>query len=173
MEFAGWGFRRGGRWVWVVGMLVAVLLLVVRNGRAVPQPIVFNHLKHTQDLQLSCKFCHKYVLTGRHAGLPDAGTCAICHRTLQGESAEAARTTELIAQGDPLYFNKLFSLADHVFYSHRRHVGIAGLACTNCHGDIADTERPPARPLVTMSMDYCIQCHEEQGVTVDCVACHR
>lgn len=157
----------------LLGLVLVALPLLARGSRGIEQPIAFNHRKHTQDLQLSCSFCHTQVVTGVHAGLPDAQTCATCHRALQGESEESARTTELISQGDPLYFNKLFRLADHVFYSHRRHVGLAGLECTNCHGEIAHTERPPFRPLVKLTMDYCLRCHEEQGVTGDCIACHR
>ncbi len=161
-------------------VLAAVLILgavavplVATRGAPVPQPVQFNHLKHTQELGLACDFCHKYVRDGAHAGLPGAETCSICHTTKMGESEEAARVTELLAAGDPLHFNKLFRMPDHVFYTHRRHTTIAGLDCTNCHGDIAATERPPRRALVRMTMDYCIECHRESEQTLDCNACHR
>lgn len=161
-----------------IGLVFVVLVAVgapVLASRAsvVPQPVAFNHKKHTQELSLNCEFCHKYVRTAAHSGLPDIDTCSICHRVQQGTSAEAAKVTELIAEGNPLRFNKLFRLPSHVFYTHRRHVGIAELACENCHGAIADTERPPDRALVRISMDFCISCHREQGVTLDCNACHR
>ena len=149
------------------------VLVAVRRGPTVPQPVAFNHLKHTSDLELACDFCHKYVRSGAHAGLPDAGTCSMCHRAPQGDSDEAARVTELLEAGDPLRFNKLFRLPDHVFYTHRRHVGIAELECANCHGAIAETERPPERALVRVSMDSCMDCHRERGETLDCNACHR
>lgn len=97
----------------------------------------------------------------------------MCHRTPQGDSAEAARVTDLLEAGDPLRFNKLFRLPDHVFYTHRRHVGIAELECADCHGAIAETERPPERALVPVSMDSCMDCHREHGLTLDCNACHR
>jgi hypothetical protein len=157
-----------------VVLLVAVAVpLVALRGTAVPQPIAFNHRKHTEDLGLTCQFCHTYVSRGAHAGLPDARTCSMCHTAPQGTSEEAARVTELIEQGDPLRFNKLFRLAPHVFYTHRRHVELAGLECATCHGDIAATERPPKRPLVEITMDFCMDCHREQGQTLDCNACHR
>ncbi len=157
----------------LVLIFVVVLPLLARRGPAVPQPVEFNHRKHTEDLGLNCEFCHKYVRTGAHAGLPDAETCTICHQTPQGESREAARVTELLAEGDPLHFNKLFRLADHVFYTHRRHAGIAELECETCHGPIAQTLRPPRRPLVRITMDHCMDCHRERAETLDCVACHR
>lgn len=154
--------------------IVALLLLLLVSRRApVAQPITFNHLKHTQDLSLGCEFCHPYVNTGRHAGLPNRDTCGICHQVPQGESAEAARVTQLLTQGEPLQFNKLFRLPAHVNYTHRRHVGIAKLECERCHGGIATTDQPPAHPLVAVSMDFCLACHRASGQSLDCVACHR
>lgn len=156
----------------VVLVLLALGGLSARPG-AVDQPIAFNHLKHTEELSLDCTFCHKYLETSAHAGLPGAETCSICHSTVQGTSEEAARVTALLEEGDALRFSKLFRLPDHVFYTHRRHVGIGELECRNCHGEIASTERPPARPLVRVTMEFCIACHAERGVTNDCTACHR
>jgi hypothetical protein len=156
----------------VVLLAVAIGILLGREP-AVPQPVAFNHLKHTQELQLTCEFCHKYVRQGAHAGLPDAETCSICHSTPQGTSEEAAKVTELISEGDPLRFTKLFRLPDHVFYTHRRHVEIGQLECVNCHGEIAETERPPPRALVRVTMEFCMDCHREREQTLDCNACHR
>ncbi len=165
---------RAGYVVIALLLLVAVVVpLVARRGAAVPQPIAFNHRKHTQDLGLNCEFCHKYVRASAHAGLPDAETCSMCHSVPPGSSAEAARVTELITSGDPLQFNKLFRLPSHVFYTHRRHAGIGELECENCHGAIADTERPPERPLVRVTMEFCMDCHREREQTLDCNACHR
>lgn len=157
----------------VVIVVAVVVLLVATRSPAVPQPVAFNHLKHTQELGLTCEFCHPYVKAGAHAGLPDVQTCSACHQTRQGTSDEAARVTELIAEGNPLQFNKLFRMPGHVFYTHRRHVGIAELECQTCHGNIAESERPPARPLVRVTMDFCMECHREREATLDCNACHR
>jgi hypothetical protein len=155
-------------------LLVAVVVpLIATRSPAVPQPVAFNHRKHTEELGLNCEFCHVYVRRGAHAGLPDARTCSMCHSTPQGTSEEAARVTRLIEEGDPLRFNKLFRLAPHVFYTHRRHVELAELECATCHGEIAATERPPKRPLVEITMEFCMDCHREQGQTLDCNACHR
>jgi predicted CXXCH cytochrome family protein len=153
--------------------LLIALPLFANRSRAVRQPIAFSHLRHTQDLGLECAFCHKYVETGAHSGLPAAETCSICHRVPLGTTEAAAELTRMIDAEEPLRFNKLFQLPDHVFYTHRRHVGIAEIECTVCHGAIAETEAPPPRPLVRMSMEYCLGCHRETEQTVDCNACHR
>lgn len=167
--------ERSRRLAWGVLALLAAIILVIVGNRppAVLQPVAFNHLKHTERLGLACEFCHRYVKAGAHAGLPGSEVCALCHRAPQGESAEAARLTELLVAGAPLRFNKLFRLPDHVNYTHRRHVGIAQLDCRNCHGAIAQTEQPPARPLVRIDMDFCLSCHRARGQSQDCVACHR
>lgn len=155
-------------------IILAVPAIALTSGRsAVPQPIQFNHAKHTGELGLDCSFCHQYARTRAHSGLPDETTCAICHAAPQGTSAEAARVTELVTAGESIQFNKLFRLADHVFYTHRRHVGVAELECAECHGDIASTTVPPERPLVNVTMDFCMDCHRERGASLECNACHR
>ncbi len=162
---------------WAAPLIILALVIGtgLLSGRkpSVSQPIAFNHQKHTQDLGLDCEFCHKLVKTGAHPGLPGAETCSICHRVPLGESEEAGKLSQLIADGEPLQFSKLFRLPDHVFYTHRRHVGIAELECARCHGPISQTEVPPERPLVEIKMSFCLECHLELGETVDCNACHR
>jgi hypothetical protein len=150
-----------------------VLFALVLRPKPILQPIAFNHLKHTQDLGLGCEFCHQNVNTGTHAGLPNAEICGACHQAPQGNSPEAAKVTTLLAQGDPLRFNKLFYLANYVYFAHRRHVGIAKLECRECHGAIATTQRPPSHPLVGIKMSFCTSCHQAKKQSVDCVACHR
>lgn len=152
---------------------VGVPALRARSVSPVPQPIDFSHRKHTVDLQLGCEFCHKYFQTSAHSGLPGAETCGICHTVVLGTSPEAAKLTDLLQKGEPLRFNKLFRLPDYVFYTHRRHVALGKLDCTNCHGGIADTDSPPGRPLVQIRMVFCVSCHKARGVTTDCTACHR
>lgn len=179
-----WSARLAGGLSWIrveprFAVLVIVLLLVALGAAVaagsggVDQPIAFNHRKHTQDLQLGCEFCHPYVQTGAHPGLPGLDTCAPCHQAVQGTSSEAARLTGYVEQQRPLAFAKLFRLPTHVFYTHRRHVGIAALGCDNCHGDIALSTRPPRRPLVRIRMGFCLDCHRRTEQTLDCVACHR
>ncbi len=167
----------GPRTIALVGVAsVAGVLLWLRSPLSMPpasQPVAFNHRRHTQDLKIDCSMCHKYVNTGAHAGLPDGQTCKMCHQVQQGTSPEAARLTTLLTRGDVLQFNKLFRLPPHVRFTHRRHVGLAKLPCQDCHGAIADTDRPPARPLKIIRMQVCLDCHRASGQTQDCVECHR
>jgi hypothetical protein len=96
-----------------------------------------------------------------------------CHEEPQTDSPEEKKIPTLVAAGQEDVFRKLFHLPNHVFYTHRRHVGIAGLDCIVCHGQIAQTGSPPAAPLVRITMAFCIDCHRKSGVSTDCTRCHR
>lgn len=162
----------------VVGTMVAMAILVsgsayaVRTWRnRVAQPIQFSHRKHTA--QMECSACHTYYTQGAHSGLPDASICSICHDTPLTKSPEEAKLHKILADGKPLVFNKLFHLPEHVYYSHRRHAVLGKLECIQCHDGIADTEVPPRQPLVKITMNFCVDCHQKSKVTTDCKSCHR
>lgn len=154
-------------------VLLGTTLILARAWPGTVQPVAFNHRLHTQELELDCETCHEFASTGAHSGLPSVETCATCHSEPQGTSPQESVVVRYVAANQPLVFEKLFRLPTHVFYTHRRHVGIAELTCRTCHGDIALTTRPPRRPLVKITMEMCIKCHSSREQTTDCVACHR
>jgi len=165
----------------VIGALTVVLTaagfaagrVAFRPTEAVAQPVQFNHEKHVGDVGLECSTCHEYFNAGEHSGLPSLSTCQGCHEEALTESPEEQRLLDLIATDPQVTFRKLFRLPDHAYYSHRRHVAVAGLQCGTCHGPIEATTVPPQYPLVRMTMATCISCHEEQNVATDCTDCHR
>ncbi len=136
------------------------------------QPVEFNHRLHVEDVGLECTDCHAYYASETFSGMPDADACSFCHEEAQGEDPEEAKLAQLLADGRTLDWRPLFRQPAHVFYSHRRHVTVAKLECEACHGSIAASEAPP-RSVDTLSMDDCIECHEQQGVEDDCTSCHR
>ena len=97
----------------------------------------------------------------------------MCHQQPVTKSAEERKLISLAASASPPAFQKWFRLPDHVYYSHRRHVTIARLPCTTCHGGIADSTAPPSHPLVRISMATCTGCHTRLSVQTDCTACHK
>ncbi len=147
--------------------------LTLRPTEAVAQPIQFNHQKHVKDVGLECSTCHEYYKTSQHSGLPALSTCQGCHQEALTKSAEEQKLLKLIATDPGASFKKLFRLPDHAYYSHRRHVVVAGLKCETCHGGIAETTAPPRYPLVRITMTTCTNCHAEKSVTTQCTACHR
>jgi len=139
---------------------------------AVTQPVEFNHRLHVEDEGLECADCHAGFENETESGFPTPAMCSLCHVDAQGEGAEEAKLVGLLEEGSPLEWHSLFQQPPHVFFSHRRHVTVAGLECVTCHGDIGASERPPRerRPL---SMDTCIGCHRAEGASDDCSSCHR
>lgn len=145
----------------------------LRPVEEVSQPIAFNHKLHVTDAGLTCDTCHEHYKTSDHSGLPGLSTCMGCHEQAQTDSPEEKLIPQLAAAGREDVFRKLFRLPDHAFYSHRRHVAIAGIACETCHGAVAQSTEPPEAPLVRMTMGFCVSCHEQEGASVDCTRCHR
>lgn len=143
------------------------------NGtKAIVQPVAFNHKVHVET-GLECGDCHGYFETQTFSGLPTISQCMDCHEEAITTSPEEEKVRELAAAGLPLEWEQIYRVPDHVYYSHRRHVIAGKLDCATCHGDIAETTSPPDRPLNDLSMDFCLNCHQQNNVTEDCIACHK
>ena len=158
-----------------MGVVFAACLSIAlwRADRPVDQPYPYNHAVHTA--KADCALCHRGARTGTRAGLPDMQVCTRCHATPPGAhpSARAAELWKRARDGELVPWNRLYRLPSHLFFSHRRHTTVAGLECTRCHGDMGSRTSPPRHPLRALKMRDCIECHEQQQVTVDCTACHR
>lgn len=153
----------------VVGALVAGL---ARARRPLSQPIAFSHQLHVEEMGAECTDCHQHVLTGARATIPNIAVCADCHEEAQSESPEEAKLVEYIQAGEPIPWIKVYTVPDHVYFSHRRHAAIAAIECENCHGEVGQRTEPVVRPAVKMTMDHCMDCHEESGASNDCIWCH-
>jgi predicted CXXCH cytochrome family protein len=156
--------------------LLAMAFLTVTaagfRGRGIEQPLPFNHRTHIEEAGLECTDCHLYVESAAYAGRPSLGICANCHEEAMTESSAEATLLEYIGSGREIPWKRLYTVPSHVYYSHRRHVSVAKLDCIECHGDIANTSSPPAKPLKRLSMNFCMDCHEREGASTDCNACH-
>ena len=142
------------------------------RGPALEQPIAFNHELHVEEMGAECTDCHQHVLDGARATIPNIGVCADCHEEAQTDSPEEARLVEYIQAGEPIPWLKVYTVPDHVYFSHRRHAAIAEIACETCHGEVGQQSQPVTRPAVEMTMDHCMDCHEETGASNDCIWCH-
>lgn len=142
------------------------------SGRSsgIRQPIQFNHAMH----DLGCDMCHRYVYEAEFAGRPLAEICAACHdEPLMEDSVEEAILLEYLESGREIPWRRIYDVPSHVYYSHRRHVTVAKLDCVECHGEIGTSTSPPEKPFNNLTMEFCMDCHEDRGVTRDCNACHR
>lgn len=141
-------------------------------GPSVKQPVAFNHDKHTRELELGCTTCHRTVETEAFSGMPGVEVCAACHEEALGNSGEEKKLVALLKAGTPLSWQPLFRQPSHVFYSHRRHVVSAKIACDTCHGAMAASTTPPGR-VHKLAMADCMECHRHKGGPTDCTGCHR
>jgi len=139
----------------------------------VVQPLAFDHQVHVEEVGAECVDCHLYALSGVRATIPNTRTCAGCHDEAMTESPVEARLIEYIDADEPIPWQKVYWVPDHVYFSHRRHTVAAEIACTVCHGEVGDRTEPLSRALVPISMDDCMHCHYEEGVSNDCILCHR
>ncbi len=154
-------------------LLGSATYLGMSSVRPTPrQPIAFNHAKHMAN-GLNCSDCHSGVQTQAKATLPVLDTCMGCHQAALTTSPEEEKIRTIAARGQELDWVQLTQVPPHVFFSHRRHVAVARLACAECHGPIEKATQPPQRPWRVLTMNTCIGCHQKHKVDADCNDCHR
>ena len=136
---------------------------------AAAQPIAFSHSHHVAEIGIDCQFCHAYARRGPVAGIPSVQRCAGCHRVVLSEQPEILKVLEYWENEEPIPWVRVHDLPDHVRFTHKAHVR-AGVGCETCHGDVAAMEA--AVQVESLSMGWCVSCHEDRGATRDCLACH-
>lgn len=159
----------------LIGLAIGVVLLILffelgfssKNG----QPISFNHKKH-QEQGVECITCHTHFKDQTFSGMPTVAVCMECHKDSITKNPGEEKIRQFSQKGEEVPWKRLYQQPDHVFFSHRRHVVLAKMECQNCHGDIGQSERPPTKPWVKMTMKWCMDCHTKTKANNDCLACH-
>lgn len=183
----------------VIFIVLSVSIWYTLRPEPIIQPMNFNHKIHLEtkspdgQAKITCKNCHKYYETRTVAGRPSIDTCLACHTTSK-DKPEVQKILDINERGGKIPWKRIYNIPSHVFFSHQRHVrpprnpaegkavengkgtgekGRMLIECEVCHGLIGKTETPPSAPLNDISMDFCIDCHKREMVSVDCIACHR
>jgi hypothetical protein len=167
-----------------LALLAAGSVLLLTSGcpvsSDVEQPIAFKHRIHVAEEEIPCTDCHTGAEEADHASIPDAAICLDCHEDAIGESREEMKLVELLAGGEPIPWQRVHRLQEHVHFSHRRHVVAGGILCETCHGQVAERDVPFTRPFISfnteLGMERCIACHLKSGnprASIDCALCHR
>ncbi|MFB3884632.1 MAG: cytochrome c3 family protein [Thermodesulfobacteriota bacterium] len=138
---------------------------------SIDQPVLFNHLLHTERLKLSCAFCHRYVENHRAAGIPNIEICRICHSS-EGFSQrpEALKVFQYVKENRNILWKRMYELPRFVVFPHWVHIR-SGVDCSICHGFTGSKERP-IRMVDRNYMEGCLDCHEKRGANIDCYTCH-
>lgn len=143
----------------IVGVLAWVFGLGAGVG-GVKQPIEFPHKKHVAQ-GLPCSTCHQRVETDVVAGRPPSAVCMGCHGAMESQNPEIKKVKAYGEKKQEIPWQRVWRLPSHVFFTHRVHVTVAKVECQTCHGPMASLDRPPPRPLKTLTMDDCIDCHKK------------
>jgi hypothetical protein len=164
---------------WLIGIIALVALLsiaagvgvtVSRGREPIPQPIAFSHKIHAGDYKIACEYCHLYARRAGIAGIPSVQRCMGCHKITARANPEVRKLRGYWERQEPVQWIKTVIMPDFAYFEHWPHVR-SGAACQTCHGAVQVMEQLPRNENLTMS--YCISCHRQQQVSIDCVTCHR
>lgn len=192
----------------IIGLFVVCYLVVVAyqgamgvgvyEGYQPTQPIKFSHAIHVCENEVDCQYCHSTVEKSKHASIPSANVCMNCHKGVKkgrqygteeigkiyaaiGFNPETGTYIEDYVE-EPIKWNKVHNLPDHVYFNHSQHVAVGGLECQNCHGDVAKYTVGRIAPVEeinelindypgiiqlskpTLTMGWCIECHNKASV---------
>ena len=75
------------------------------------------------------------------------------------------------ARGEEIPWVRVYNYSEsaHVQFNHAPHIR-AGVNCATCHGDM--TKQTTAERKVNLNMGFCINCHTQKKVSIDCETCH-
>lgn len=141
----------------------------------VSQPAEFPHAGHIA-LRISCVSCHNGAFDEARARIPSTQICALCHRPGRSFPPTSLQLAGFINSGEEIPWKQAQRLPRHVFFSHRRHVRVAGINCANCHGNLGTKIEPVTRSFFKTGeagMMQCVDCHRRERVTTDCLGCHH
>jgi hypothetical protein len=134
------------------------------------QPIAFPHKTHLAK-GLKCEVCHTGVDQGPDAALPSVKFCMACHGSIAVDRPEIKKLAAYQARGEDIPWVRVYNYnaSAHVKFNHAPHIR-ADVACSSCHGDM--TQQTTAVRSVNLDMGYCLACHTQRSVSVDCTTCH-
>jgi hypothetical protein len=124
------------------------------------QPVQFSHKHHVSDDGIDCRYCHTSVEKSAFAGIPSTKTCMNCHSQLflNSQYLEIVRASWRNEQ--PIAWTRVHDLPDYTYFNHSIHVN-KGVGCSTCHGRV--DLMPLVYQVVSLQMDWCLECHREPG----------
>jgi Cytochrome c7 and related cytochrome c len=134
------------------------------------QPIAFPHKVHLAR-GLQCQVCHTGVDQGPDAAIPSVKFCMSCHLVIAKDRPEIQKMAHYQARGEDIPWVRVYeySASAHVRFNHAPHIR-ANVACSSCHGEL--TQQATAVRAVNLNMGYCLSCHTQRKVSIDCTTCH-
>lgn len=151
------------------------------RGYGPEQPIPYSHKLHAGILKIPCLYCHSGALKSRQAGIPAVEKCMNCHKVTKTENPAVTKLAAFYASGQPLKWERIHALPDHVYFDHRPHVN-ARILCQTCHGEVQAMDVVSQQ--MSLRMGNCLGCHRDPSSSLpadaaserapeNCNACHR
>lgn len=145
---------------------VAAINLGRSPGFAPDQPIKFSHAIHAGENKTDCLYCHHSAEHGKSAGIPSAELCMNCHILIREGSHsgkwEINKVVNAVETQKATEWIRIHRLPDHVYFNHAQHVGVGGLSCQECHGDVEEMDI--MKQHADLSMGWCVDCHRKSNV---------
>ncbi len=137
-------------------------------------PISFSHYVHTKQHKIKCQVCHRGVETEMRAGIPNIDVCSMCHSSIIDSTSKRELVIyNYVKDNKIIPWKALYNIPDYVYFSHRRHVKMGKLECSECHGDMTTQTSPELKNFTPFKMQFCFDCHQNRGITTDCGNCHH
>ena len=135
------------------------------------QPIPYTHIAHIELAGLVCVDCHDAVDVGPIAHIPSVSLCMDCHEFIATESPAIQMLTSYADRGEEPPWQRVYGWFEeaHVRFNHAPHIR-ADVDCVVCHGDVA--KMTVAERVVDHTMAFCVNCHEQEQASNDCMVCH-
>ncbi len=191
----------------IVGFVIVVMLISWFSnppfglGNAPAQPVAFPHTVHAGTVEtggagIQCEFCHRNVTKGAAATVPAVEQCMFCHEQIADENlvgltnvnlAEMAKVSQGFADGEPINWERVHRMPDHVRFVHEAHIRFftqqdtsdlpseqkVQAVCSTCHGDVAAMTEVKPKRFQSLKMGTCLDCHRQNNVPTDCTVCHK
>ena len=134
------------------------------------QPIAFSHKLHAGTNNLKCATCHKNPDPGESMGLATAATCMQCHSDIKTDSPEVQKIAAHAKDNREIKWRRVYEIPSYVFFSHRSHLTKSSATCATCHGEVKEMEQMYKAKEINMAS--CMNCHQANKASTDCVYCH-
>ena len=148
---------------------VAPIDVDTNSLRGPRQPVFYRHDIHAGQYGMDCRYCHYTAEVSSEPGLPTISTCMGCHTIIGSGNLEVQKLRDASSEGQPIEWIRIHNLPDHVRFPHMLHVN-AGVTCQTCHGEVQQMAQ--VYQFAPLRMGWCLDCHKENDVTTDCLACH-
>ncbi|MCC6954285.1 MAG: cytochrome c3 family protein [Deltaproteobacteria bacterium] len=139
------------------------------RGYKPEQPIKFNHRIHVEKNHMECQYCHSSVSKSSVASIPSTELCMGCHKLVRTDRPDIKILKDHFDKQKPVEWEPVNNLPEHAHFNHERHVK-GGVGCQSCHGLVQKMD--VVEKVSSLKMGFCVSCHRDRGVTIDCAACH-